>query len=115
MQQTIVELAPFKLVDENSEGRLLEASTHLQNHFLTHQPGFIKRELLKGWDNQWLDIVHWENQESADRAMQAAMNSSACSQYFQLMQAADHNDPGLGVSHFKSLASYDKSEGHHIS
>lgn len=46
--QIIVELAPFKLVSGVSPENLLDASMHVQNDFLSQQPGFIGRELFKG-------------------------------------------------------------------
>lgn len=105
--ETVVEMAPFRVVPGVTEQQVLEASKALQQDFLNRQQGFIKRELLKGKnEGEWLDIVHWQNDTSAQEAMQHAMNSPACGLYFQLMQQADSNDSANGVRHFKSVAIY---------
>ncbi|EMJ97658.1 antibiotic biosynthesis monooxygenase family protein [Leptospira alstonii] len=104
--ELIVEWAPFTLSEGKDENLLLNASTVLQSDFLSKQEGFIRRELLKGPDNRWVDLVYWKNKEAAEKAMENASVSSACSQYFNLMTEADHNNPGEGVSLFTAKRIY---------
>ena len=85
---TVVEWAPFSLKEGVSEQTLLEAAEALQQHFLSKQEGFLKRELLKGPDNSWVDILHWSSKEAADKAMQQIMSSAACQKYFECMSDA---------------------------
>ncbi len=106
MATVTTEWAPFKLVDTADEARLLRASDALQAGFLSKQRGFIRRELHEGPDGQWVDLVYWESDEAAARAMQEAANSPACFEYFQLMASADHADPGAGVLHFQRKRTY---------
>src|SRR5918997_2398355 len=102
MANVTIEWAPFTLVGSADETRLLRASDALQEGFLAKQPGFIRRELLKGQDGQWVDLVYWESAEAAARAMEQAANSPACLEYFQLMVGANGGaDPGEGVLHFR--------------
>ena len=102
----VVEWAPFQLADGAKEAALLRASEVVQREFLSKQPGFIRRELLRGRGNQWVDLVYWTNMEDAKRAMENAAQSAACGAYFELMVAADPSDPSAGVHHFDQLASY---------
>ncbi len=104
-QQTVVEWAPFALTPGTEEQKLLQASEALQQDFLSKQKGFLRRELLKGKDH-WADLVFWASQEDAAQAVQNAASSPLCHAYFQLMAAADHNDPGAGVLHFEVKESY---------
>ena len=106
MANVTIEWAPFRLVDSADEARLVRASDALQAGFLSRQPGFLRRELLKGQDGQWVDLVYWESEEAAARAMQEAASSPACFEYFQLMVSADHADPGAGVLHFEKKKTY---------
>jgi hypothetical protein len=106
MANVTIEWAPFTLVDSADEARLLRASDALQEGFLAKQPGFIRRELLKGKDGQWVDLVYWESPEAAARAVQEAANSPVCFEYFRLMAGADHADPGNGVLHFEKRKTY---------
>lgn len=101
----IVEWAPFILAAGVDEAALIEASNALQTDFLGKQRGFIRRDLLKGKNNQWVDIVYWNSQEEADQASKNAANSPACLQYFSLM-AVNNNDPGEGVLHFEQIKVY---------
>ncbi|RIK40050.1 MAG: hypothetical protein DCC55_16255 [Chloroflexi bacterium] len=102
----VIEWAPFELVAGTAEEVLMQASEVLQKEFLARQPGFIRRELLRGRDNQWVDLVYWESMEDAVQAAQNAANSPVCYAYFQLMVAADHDDPAAGVLHFDQMRSY---------
>ncbi len=104
--RTIIELAPFKLKDGITEQELVAASAALQRDFVAHQPGFVRRELLKGPDGQWADLVYWRSRADADRVVQAAAESPVCARYFTLMIGADHGDPGEGVTHFETVAAY---------
>lgn len=104
----IVELAPITLKEGVSEEMLLSASEALQKEFVEKQEGFIKRELLKKSEKEYLDLVYWDSQASADKAMQNAMKSPACASYFQCMEDASQNDPNAGVSHFLILDEYNK-------
>ena len=98
-----VEWAPFTLAPGITEEDLFEASNALQKDFLSKQEGFVKRELLKGKDNQWVDLVYWNSKEDAEKAAKAATDSPTCFKYFQLMVAVDHNDPSAGVFHFEQM------------
>ena len=107
MTTVTIEWAPFRLVDGVDEARLLRASDALQTEFLSKQPGFVRRELLEGPDGQWADLVYWESEETAARAMQQAAESPVCLEYFKLLTGADHGDPGAGVIHFAKRRTYE--------
>jgi len=51
-------------------------------------------------------LVYWASLEEAEQAVQNAASSPVCQAYFQLMVAADHNDPGAGVLHFDLKENY---------
>ena len=100
----IVEWAPFSLKEGVAELTMLEAADLIQKEFLGKQEGFIKRELLKGPNNSWVDVLHWESNEAAEKAMQNVMTSKACQQYFQCM--ADATKPPL---HFEQAKAWNTS------
>ena len=101
-----VEWAPFTVVEGVDEATLLAASNALQMDFLSKQPGFINRDLLKGNDNQWVDIVYWNSRDEAEQAARNAANSPVCYKYFALMVGADHDDPSAGVLHLDHVKTY---------
>jgi hypothetical protein len=106
-QKLTVEWAPFQLAEGVDEATLLAASAALQGEFLSKQSGFIKRELVKAKDNQWVDLVYWNSLEEAEQAAKnAANNSPICFKYFELMVGADPDDPSAGVIHLEVVETY---------
>lgn len=102
----IIELAPFKIIEGISETSLLEVSNALQNEFLSQQPGFIKHELLRSGENEWLDLVHWSDYEIASKAMQMAMESPVCLRYFEMMVTDGNNSLTNAVKHYERITQY---------
>ena len=91
-----VEWAPFKVASHVSDQQLFEAANALENDFLKHQSGYVRRELLKGENRNWVDLVYWSSPEKAQAASKIFMDSTACQQYFSLMTDTD----GSGVAHY---------------
>lgn len=100
---TIVELAQIKLGKGKSEEDLLVASSTFQNEFLSRQPGFVRRELLRKADGNFVDLIHWRSEADAKAIMDKVSRSPACAGYFSVM---DMNDPAEGVDHLVSMAVY---------
>jgi len=104
--KTVVEWAPFELADGIDEDTLLNVSDTFQKEFVNTQKGFIQRQLLKGQDGKWVDLIHWESQEDAEKVLENAEKSEACRSFFQILKAADPDAPGAGVLHFEHVKSY---------
>ena len=105
-QSMVVEWAPFRLKPGVTEEHLVEVSARLQNEFLRRQRGFIRRELLKGAQDEWVDLVYWTDEESAQAVMPAIAGSTACRAYFDVMIGADPADPSGGVAHYRRVRAY---------
>ena len=99
-KDVIIEWAPYIVKQGISEEELLHASSAIQSHFLEKQKGYIKRELLKGKDDQWVDLVYWASIEDAERAAQDVLQSPVCLTYFGMMVEVDYTDPGAGIFHY---------------
>lgn len=102
----VIEWAPFRLAEGAREADLLAASDALQREFLVHQPGFVRRELLRGADGQWVDLVIWRDEPAAMAAMTAAGSSAVCHSYFHLMVGGENMDAGSGVLHLRRIRTY---------
>lgn len=96
-----VEWAPFNIAQQVTEVALLKAADRVEKEFLQKQKGFVRRELLRQDDTHWVDLVYWENAESATMAASAANESEACNGYFSLMQGVE--DATQGISHFQVI------------
>jgi hypothetical protein len=105
-RELVVEWAPFQLADGVTEEQLLAASEMLQREFLARQPGFVRRELLRGRGGQWVDLVHWETAEAASAVFAAAGTSAICRAYFELMVAPAGVDPSEAVLHLHGVRDY---------
>ena len=103
----VIEWAPFRLREGVTEAQLLEASEAIQRAFLARQAGFLHRELARGADDLWADVVHWADGAAAEAAMKAAASSRACSTYFSLMTGANGGaDPGEGLLLLQRVGTY---------
>jgi len=62
-----VEIVLFRLRPSASEDALMRASETVMPE-LRAMSGFIRRELLRGDDGQWIDTVYWRSRNDAMRA-----------------------------------------------
>ena len=106
---SIVEFATIKLATGKTEVNLIEASNVFQNNFLNHQPGFIRRELVRCSKGEYVDIVHWRSQEDIDAVMKKAESTPAVQAYFSVMEF-DTETPEEDVKYYSSIAIYETSE-----
>lgn len=104
--EVIVELASFRVAPGVTEADVLNASDLVQHEFLSHQPGFLRRDLLRAGDRggHWVDLVEWKDHDSFAAAMVVFSTSAACQAYFRLM--ADDGDAGTGMMHLRRVRRY---------
>ncbi|MGH2593537.1 MAG: antibiotic biosynthesis monooxygenase family protein [Anaerolineae bacterium] len=75
-ESPIIELVLMKPKAAVDEAALLRASDDLMP-FLREVGGFIRRELLKTEDNQWVDLVYWNSLAEAQHAANTIMSKPA--------------------------------------
>jgi hypothetical protein len=105
-QDLAIEVAPFSVANGVATEALLEASDRLERDFLSSADGYIGRVLVQKDATAWADIVFWRSARHAQEAMKAAASSEACRSYFECMKEADHQEPGEGVTLFRSRKMY---------
>ncbi|MEP5762744.1 MAG: hypothetical protein ABJ327_26175 [Litoreibacter sp.] len=66
----IAEIVSFRLVPNTSDEAFL-ALAQESGEFSQNAPGFVSRQLSRGEDGTWTDLVVWDNLENA-KAAQAA-------------------------------------------
>jgi hypothetical protein len=103
-KDVVIEWAPYIAKEGVSEQDLIQASNAVQAEFLEKQKGYIKRELLKGEGDQWVDLVYWASHDDAQQAMLDVHQSPVCLNYFGMMATVDHDDPSKGVFHYRQKA-----------
>ena len=103
-EELTIEWAPFEVAQTVNDDQFIQAAQILETEFLQKQEGYVRRELLKGKDNQWVDLVYWASPEDAEAAVQAANMSDTCMQYFSLMVVVENAE--AGISHYRQVASW---------
>lgn len=100
MPSIAVEIVHFKIKARTNEQEFLQASADMIQE-LGKLSGFIDRELLKGEDGQWTDLVHWKSMEHALKATDDVMRLPLCLAYFGLI-----DDTSLQMMHFTQSQKY---------
>lgn len=109
MNGMTVEWAPFRMREGVTETELMDAAAAIQADFLERQDGYVRRELLRGADDTWCDLIYWRDAAAAEKAMQVALQSPSCARYFALMRGLEQEDPGTGLLHFELRRSFGAS------
>lgn len=99
----IVEIARITLGPGRTEADLVAASD--ASSPLADQPGFMRRELVRGEGGEFYDIVLWQSDADGAAVMEKAMSSAPCLAYFAVMDM-ENADASSGVRHLPVLASY---------
>jgi len=82
-------LAPIKLAEGKSEADLLAASKVFQEDFVAHEPGVLRRELVRKPDGTYLDIVQFRSHEDYLDVVKKEMESPVCATFFAVMDLSD--------------------------
>lgn len=89
MTQAVTVLAPIKLADGKTEADLLAASAIFQSDFVAHEPGILRRELVRDPKGEYLDIVQFRSAEDFADVMKKEMESPVCHAFFAVMDMGD--------------------------
>lgn len=90
-ENTVVEWAPFSLRADITVSQFHDISDRLEKEFLIHQPGFLKRELLKKSENSYVDLLYWSSEKAAKAAFDKCKDYEIANKYFDLMAVSDEN------------------------
>jgi len=107
MTDQIIELATITLAEGKTEDELLIASDNFQRDFLDQQSGFLRRDMVRGNDGSYTDIILWESRAHADAVFKQAMKSEAAGTYFSHMKM-DEEKADEAVEHCALLRSFAK-------
>lgn len=93
MTDQVIEIAPFHLASDKTEGDLLAASDRFQQEFLNGFDGFVRRSLVRHADGAYADIVVWANDEASKTAVAEAGKHEAGQAYFSLVDMSKEHAP----------------------
>lgn len=89
MTDAVTVLAPIKLGLGKTEADLMAASEIFQNKFVAHEPGVLRRELVRDPKGGYLDIVQFRSAEDFADIMKKEMESPVCHAFFAVMDMSD--------------------------
>ena len=92
MTNHVIEIAKIRLAANVGEDELVAASDRFQKEFLSNQPGYLSRDLVRLGDGGYADIIRWERPEAAVAVLTKLSGSPACRDYFSIMDT----DEGFG-------------------
>lgn len=98
-------LTPIKLAAGKTEADLLAASQKFQMDFVAHEPGVLRRELVRKPDGTYLDIVQFRSQEDFADVLKKEMESPVCAEFFSVMDLSDF-DPDAEIEVNVSLETH---------
>lgn len=79
-----VVFAPGRLKDGVTEAAMLAASDRFQREFVAHQPGIVRRSLVRGADGSYADIVFFTDEAAVADVMAAEQTSAVCHEFMAL-------------------------------
>lgn len=91
----MVEITTFTLNQGVTAEAFEQAAQAMQMAFLAKQAGFIKRTLTLSASGVWTDIVSWQDEASAKKAMQAAENTP---EVMPFMEKIDFNSVKMDLT-----------------
>lgn len=94
----ITVLAPVKLAPGKSEADLLAASKDFQENFVAHEPGVLRRELVRKTDGTYLDIIQFRSEADYHDVLKKEMESEVCIPFFAVMDMSEEPEMELLTS-----------------
>ncbi|MGM0532415.1 MAG: hypothetical protein ACQER7_13800, partial [Bacteroidota bacterium] len=79
------EIVSFDIDNAISDETFKEIVNSVEIEFHMKQAGYIDSELVKGKNNSWTMIMHWESLEEVKHASKLLMKSEAFCLYHQLI------------------------------
>ena len=104
MTTAVTVFAPIKIAQGKTESDLLIASDRFQEEFVRHQPGVLRRELIRKSEGKYIDIVQFRSAEDARDVMAKEQESEACQSFFSILDLSDMSDADMPL--YASLATY---------
>ena len=101
MNNLTLELVQFKTKDGIDEDSFLNASEGIMED-VKKLSGFVSRDLVKGTDRLWFDIVYWNSLSEAQEAAKKFFEHPSCLKYFQFI-----DESSVNVMHLERIHNFE--------
>ena len=95
-----LEVAMFRLKDGTDQEAFLSASDATMSALRSYS-GFIRREVFKSEDGQWLDLLYWTSLEEAMSAAEQILDDPSCHPFLEMLDM-----PSLTMLHLHPVRTY---------
>ena len=95
-----VEIVLFRLNANVAESDFLGAVAAMTPDLRT-APGYLRRELLRGDDGLWVDVLHWRSLAEAQQAMEAMMAKPSMQPFMAMLDGSS-----LEMHHYEEAVTY---------
>ena len=89
------EIISYKLATNISEEHLLKVANEVAKNWMSKLPGFIKWEIHKDNNSNYIDIVHWESKEDAQKAKADMVNIPNANDWYSCYEKDSITSKGL--------------------
>lgn len=96
-----LEWVPFHAAPGVTDAALIAAAERLHREFLSAQPGYLRRSLLRDTGSGFIDCVAWRSAADHAAAMQSANAHPAAQAFFECL--ADPEAAGAAMRHFEII------------
>ncbi len=79
----ITEVYVFRTATGVTDAQLIDAAASV-DPTVAALPGYLGRQLYRGANGSWIDMVHWRTPENAEHASTAVQASEQCLEFFSL-------------------------------
>ncbi len=100
MSNPVIELVSVKTRPGVEEADMLRAADGVMA-FLSKARGFIRRELFRAGENQWVDLIYWNSREEAEAALAQSMNQPSVQEMMSLL-----DESSLNMLHLDQVRTY---------
>ena len=95
-----VEIVLFRLNNNVVESDFLNAVAAMTPDLRT-LPGYLRRELLRGDDGLWVDVVHWRSMAAAQQAMETMMAKPSMQPFMAMLDGSS-----MEMRHYEETVTY---------
>ena len=84
-RKVVTEIVEFEIAEHVSKDSFVDIVSSVENNFHMKQRGYIDSELVKGKDNSWTMIMHWESIDDARQAVKLMMQETSTEEFRQVV------------------------------
>lgn len=83
----VIEIVKFKINEAVSFDQFASLDQAVERQHVSQQPGFVARQAAKGENGEWMVVVYWTSEETADASMASFTDAPAAAEFMAHLDA----------------------------